>query len=141
MRVFRIGLEVVIILFVVIFVNVRTICIAVRITIDVVVILHLAVPVTVCRINMIVEINVCNPVLDRFDLETDLVVRIIGLCFIYTTFCQAQSRRRSREVIPVAVVQRKNRPSLTCHIVIQTLSQRSRTLVILASKTHGIVKP
>ena len=89
--VFGVGLEVQVVILILILVNIRVLVVDDSLASHVVVVGALAIPVADGIIYFVVEIDMGDPVLDRLDHETKLVVEHVALRTIHTTCCQTQS--------------------------------------------------
>ena len=88
--VFCIGIQVHIVLLVKFFMHIRSCAVDYRIAVHIMVEGLLRVPVTVGRHNAVVEVDMGNPVLDRFEDQRSLLVDIIGLRIIASAGSQSQ---------------------------------------------------
>ena len=71
--------------------NIRVLVVDDSLASHVVVVGALAIPVADSVIYFVVEIDMCNPVLNRLDHETKLVVEYVALLTVGTTCSQSQS--------------------------------------------------
>ena len=91
MGIFSVCIEVIVILLVIVFVYIGAVTVNIRITVYIVIVSHLPVPVSVSRLDMVVEVDMRNPVLNGLDGQPYLMIRVVCLSLVNTTFCQSQS--------------------------------------------------
>ena len=81
-----------------------------------------------------------EPVLDRFDQQSGLLVDTVILPLVSTAFCQSEFRWRTAVIVSVRIVKRQGRPSLSGNGLIETAGQAWRAFLILTAETHAVIE-
>ena len=89
MSVFCIYVEIIIIFFILTLMYIRRFVTRIGIAIGVMIIKHLLIPVVISRFYTIIKIYVSNPILYRFKGEAHLMVYIVRLSLIDSSFFQS----------------------------------------------------
>ena len=140
--VFRTDIEVIIIILQVIFVYIRAFIREIGRSVHVIVVIRQLVPMTVCRLNTVVEIHIRHPVLDRLDGKAQLMIGIVCLRAVGTTVFQCPNGSAAVRIIrcSVLIVCRNNRPRFISHRLIKPVGRSDRTFLVFTRETHRIAE-
>ena len=117
-RIFRISIEVHIVLFGLVFMSFCVLIIAdgVWIALYIVIIQSLCIPVVVHSIDSVVKVHMGYPVLYRFKNKRYLLIYIVCLNVVFSTITEGECRRRRVEHVSVGVIYRQCGPALACQV-------------------------